>query len=75
MEGVVRRRDASVIGEVVEDALANGMILYIAAAMGAIALAGSVVGNRLSSKVSERWFLALVESLLVLSGIALIVRG
>ena len=57
------------------NALLGAQVLYIAAAMGVIAFAGSVVGNRISSKVSDRWFLAVVEFLLVLSGIALIVRG
>ena len=57
------------------NALLGAQVLYIAAVMGVVAFAGSFVGNRISSKVPDRWFLALVESLLVLSGIALIVRG
>ena len=57
------------------NALLGTQGLYIAAAMGVSAVAGSVVGNRISSKIPDRWFLAVVESVLVLSGIALIVRG
>ena len=57
------------------NALLGTQVLYIAAAMGVMAFAGSVVGKRISGKVSDRWFLIGVETLLVLSGIALIVQG
>ena len=57
------------------NALLRTQVLYIAAAMGVMAFAGSVVGKRISGKVSDRWFLIGVETLLVLSGIALIVQG
>ena len=57
------------------NALLGTQVLYIAAAMGVMAFAGSVVGKRISGKVSDRWFLVGVETLLVLSGIALIVQG
>ena len=53
-------------------ALLGIQVLYIAAAMGVMAFVGSVVGKRISGKASDRWFLAIVETLLVLSGIALI---
>ena len=53
-------------------ALLGTQVLYIAAAMGVMAFVGSVVVKRISGKVSDRWFLAIVETLLVLSGIALI---
>ena len=55
------------------NALLGTEVLYIAAAMGVMAIAGSIVGKRISGMVSERWFLAFVETLLVLSGLALIV--
>jgi len=57
------------------NALLGAQVLYIAAVLGVIAILGSYLGNRISSKVPDRWFLAMVESLLVVSGIALIVRG
>ncbi len=56
-------------------ALLGTQVLYLAAAMGVMAFVGSVVGSRLSGKVSDRWFLVVVETLLVLSGIALIALG
>ena len=57
------------------NALLGPQVLYISAVLGVIAILGSFLGNRISSKVPDRWFLAVVESLLVVSGIALIVRG
>ena len=57
------------------NALPGTQVLYIAAAMGVMAFAGSVAGKRISGKVSDRWFPIGVETLLVLSGIALIVQG
>ena len=57
------------------NALLGTQVLYIAAAMGVMAFVGSVVGKQISGKVPERWFLAFVETLLVLSGLALIVQG
>ncbi len=57
------------------NALLGTQVLYLAAAMGVMAFVGSVVGKRLSGKVSDRWFLVVVEILLVLSGIALLALG
>jgi uncharacterized membrane protein YfcA len=57
------------------NALLGTQVLYLAAAMGLMAFVGSVVGKRLSGKVSDRWFLVVVEVLLVLSGVALIALG
>ena len=57
------------------NALLGIEVLYLAAVMGAMAFVGSIVGKRISGNVSERWFLMGVETLLVLSGIALIVQG
>ncbi len=47
------------------NALLGTQVLYIAAAMGVMAFVGSVVGKRISGKVSDRWFLAGVETLIV----------
>ena len=57
------------------NALLGIEVLYLAAVMGVMAFVGSIMGKRISGKVSERWFLAFVETLLVLSGLALIVQG
>ena len=57
------------------NALLGIEVLYLAAVMGVMAFVGSIVGKQISGKVSERWFLAFVETLLVLSGLALIVQA
>jgi uncharacterized membrane protein YfcA len=55
--------------------LFSAQVLFISAVASVMSFGGSLLGNRISGKLPERWFRLVVEALLVLSGIVLIIRG